>query len=63
MRRVVVTGLANITPIGSDWATVKQRLRDQQTGIQTMESWDQFVDLNTRLAGPVLDFERPEHYT
>jgi 3-oxoacyl-[acyl-carrier-protein] synthase II len=27
-----------------------------------MDSWDQYKDLNTRLAGPVLDFVMPAHY-
>lgn len=28
-----------------------------------MEAWDQYDGLHTRLGGPVLDFEMPEHFT
>ena len=62
MTRVVVTGMAGISPIGSDWPTIKARLEAGRNGIQRMDSWDQFEDLNTRLAGPVTDFVMPDHY-
>ena len=62
MRRVVITGMAALTPIGNDWKTVAQNLKDQVTGIQRMDDWDKYIGLNTRLAGPV-DFSRPKHYT
>ena len=62
MKRVVVTGMAAITPIGNDWQTVAQQLKSQTTGIRRMDEWDKFSGLNTRLAAPV-DFSRPAHYT
>lgn len=62
MKRVVVTGMAAITPIGNDWETVAQRLKSQTTGIQRMADWDKYKGLNTRLGAPV-DFVRPPHYS
>ena len=62
MKRVVITGMAGLTPIGNDWATVAQNLKTQTTGIQTMNDWNKYEGLNTRLAAPV-DFTRPKHYT
>ncbi len=62
MRRVVITGMAGLTPIGNDWETVAQNLKTQTTGIQTMDDWDKYEGLNTRLAAPV-DFTRPKHYS
>jgi len=62
MRRVVITGMAGLTPIGNDWETVASNLKNQKTGIQKMDDWEKYNGLNTRLAGPV-DFSRPEHYT
>ena len=62
MKRVVVTGMAAITPLGNDWETVAQKLKTQTTGIQRMDDWDKFKGLNTRLGAPV-DFARPAHYT
>ncbi|MGD7036565.1 beta-ketoacyl-ACP synthase [Methylotuvimicrobium buryatense] len=62
MKRVVVTGMAAITPIGNDWATVAVNLKAQNTGIRRMDDWDKYNGLNTRLGGPV-DFTRPAHYS
>ncbi len=62
MKRVVVTGMAAITPLGNDWETVADKLKTQTTGIRHMADWDKYNGLNTRLAAPV-EFSRPEHYT
>ncbi len=62
MKRVVITGMAALTPIGNDWGTVAENLKKHQTGIQRMDGWDKYEGLNTRLAAPV-DFSRPAHYT
>lgn len=62
MKRVVITGMAGITPIGNDWETVADNLKTQTTGIKTMDLWDKYEGLNTRLAAPV-DFSRPAHYS
>lgn len=63
MKRVVVTGMAGISPIGSSWEQIQANLRAGKTGIRHMPEWDKFTDLNTRLAAPVVDFEKPEHFT
>ncbi|WP_152207144.1 beta-ketoacyl-ACP synthase [Marinobacter changyiensis] len=62
MRRVVITGMAGISPIGSDWQTVWGNLENGRTGVRRMEDWDRYSGLNTRLGAPVTDFERPAHY-
>ncbi|EIC30700.1 beta-ketoacyl-ACP synthase [Methylomicrobium album] len=62
MKRVVVTGMAGLSPLGNDWRTVSERLKTQATGIRAMPEWDKYQGLNTRLAGPV-DFARPAHYS
>ena len=62
MKRVVVTGMAAITPLGNDWETVAQKLKSQITGIQRMDDWGKYKGLNTRLGAPV-DFSRPGHYS
>jgi len=60
--RVVVTGMAGISPIGDNWESIRARLQQMQNGIVRMDAWDQYEDLNTRLAGPVIDFVMPDHY-
>ncbi|WP_197471774.1 MULTISPECIES: beta-ketoacyl-ACP synthase [Methylomonas] len=62
LKRVVVTGMAGLSPIGNDWETIAEHLQADRTGIRTMPEWDIYKGLNTRLAGPV-EFERPAHYT
>jgi 3-oxoacyl-[acyl-carrier-protein] synthase II len=62
MKRVVVTGMAAITPLGNDWETVAHKLKAQHTGIRHMADWDKYNGLNTRLAAPV-EFSRPPHYS
>lgn len=62
MKRVVITGMAALTPIGNDWETVAENLKKQLTGIQKMDDWDKYEGLNARLAAPV-NFSRPAHYT
>jgi 3-oxoacyl-[acyl-carrier-protein] synthase II len=56
MRRVVVTGIGGITPLGEDWPTISAALRAGQTGVRFMESWERFAGINTRLACPVTNF-------
>lgn len=63
MRRVVVTGMAGITSLGNDWATIAGHFASQRSGIRRMDEWDRYAELNTRLAGPVNDFKVPSHWT
>ena len=49
MKRVVVTGMAGISPIGDNWESIQERLEALETGIRRMDSWDVYDELNTRL--------------
>ena len=62
-RRVVVTGMAGITSLGSDWTSIEANFSANRSGIRRMAEWDRFTELNTRLAGPVDDFSVPSHWT
>lgn len=61
--RVVVTGGGIISSLGCSWATVKAALLACENRVRYMHEWDQYRELNTRLASPVDDFELPAHYT
>ncbi|ANJ53908.1 beta-ketoacyl-ACP synthase [Pseudomonas silesiensis] len=63
MKRVVVTGMAGITSLGSDWKTIAGNFAANRSGIRRMDEWDRFTELNTRLAGPIDDFKVPSHWT
>ena len=62
MKRVVVTGMAGITSLGSDWASIEGCFTANRSGIRRMDEWDRFTELNTRLAGPIDDFTVPAHW-
>ncbi|MCL2872538.1 MAG: beta-ketoacyl-ACP synthase [Betaproteobacteria bacterium] len=61
-RRVVVTGMAGISPIGNHWEAVERALRARRNAVRHMHEWDDIVGLNTRLGAPAAPFELPEHY-
>jgi 3-oxoacyl-[acyl-carrier-protein] synthase II len=62
-RRVVVTGASGLTALGADWPTIRRRMTAGESGVRTMHDWDRFVELRTRLAAPITDFEPPAHYS
>lgn len=62
MRRVVITGMSMLTPIGSDHKTVEENLRNKKSGVVYMKDWEKYSGLHTRLAAPIPDFEIPAHY-
>ena len=62
-KRVVVTGMAGVTSLGSDWPSIEAAFREGRSGIRYMHEWDRFGELNTRLGGPVDDFVTPKHWT
>ncbi|MDB1123253.1 beta-ketoacyl-ACP synthase [Vibrio algarum] len=62
-RRVVVTGMAGVTALGSDWKTVESKLKACENAIVYMQDFEQYDGLNTKLAAPIENFELPKHYT
>ena len=62
-RRVVVTGMAGLCPLGSDWPAVRARLLAGRSGVRVMPEWDVYEGLDTRLGAPVPEFTVPDHYT
>ncbi|MEE0957062.1 MAG: beta-ketoacyl-ACP synthase II [Ruminococcus sp.] len=59
-RRVVVTGLGAVSPVGNDVPTMWQNMLDGVNGIQIIDRFDT-SDLKVHIAGIVKDFE-PEKY-
>jgi len=63
MKRVVVTGMGGVTPLGHDWAAIEVRLRQYRNAVRRMGEWDYFDALNGRLGAPVDDFTLPAHWS
>ena len=62
MRRVVITGAGNLSPLGHDWETVHARLREKRNAVRQFPEWGEYKGLNTRLGVPAAPFELPEQY-
>jgi len=60
--RVVVTGMAGISPLGNDWLTVRDHLGAYRNAIVHMADWDGYDGLNTRLGAPAAPFELSARY-
>jgi 3-oxoacyl-[acyl-carrier-protein] synthase II len=59
MKRVVITGIGGITPLGADWSEIEPRLRQRRNAVRRMPEWDYFDSLNGRLGCPA-DIALPE---
>lgn len=59
MHRVVVTGMAGISPLGNDWKSVSKKLKSYTNAVQRMQDWTQIKGLNSILAAPAADFSVP----
>lgn len=62
MRRVVVTGMAGMTPLGAEWPDIRAAMHEGRSGIKYIEDWDKLTDLKTRLGGPVDYFEHEKSF-
>ncbi len=60
--RVVVTGMAGISPIGNDWETIRARLRSYRNAIVRMNEWSVYQGLHTQLAAPAAEFTLSDRY-
>ena len=63
MKRVVVTGMAGLSPIGLEWPQVERNLRARRSAVRRMPEWDIVADLNTRLGATLPEFELPPQYS
>lgn len=61
-KRVVVTGMAGITALGEQSDAIFDIMRQGKSGVCYMPDWEQYSDLNTKLAAPVKEFYIPPHF-
>ncbi len=62
MKRVVITGVGALSPLGHDWSTVRARLKEERNAVQYLTAWNEYEGLNTRLGAPAAPFDLPAHY-
>jgi 3-oxoacyl-[acyl-carrier-protein] synthase II len=62
LKRVVITGVGALSPLGHDWPTVSAQLRSLRNVVRVMDEWGAYEGLNTRLGAPAKPFELPPHY-
>jgi len=60
--RVVVTGMAGISPLGNDWNSIRAHLGRYQNAVVRMDTWADYEGLNTQLGVPAAPFELNERY-
>lgn len=62
MRRVVITGMSQISPLGANRNEAFGRLFVLKNCVKYMPELEEFTRLNTKLAARAYDFEIPSHY-
>jgi len=60
-RRVVITGIGGITPLGQDWPGISAALRAGNCAITQMPDWQRIEGLICHMAAPC-KFSPPDHY-
>lgn len=53
MRRVVITGLGILSPIGNDLKTIEDSFINKKSGVIYMPEWEKITSLKSRVAGTV----------
>jgi len=61
-RRVVVTGMGGLCPLGQDWKTVFDALRSGRSAVAISPELGEYEGMRTRLAAQIEDFVVPSHY-
>ncbi len=60
MKRVVVTGIGALSPLGHDWPAVLARLKAKENAVQRIAGWAEYDGLLTNLAAPAAPFTLDE---
>ena len=61
-RRVVVTGMGAVSPLGSTWKEASDLLRQGRSAVRVVPELELFEGMKTRLAASIPDFDTPAHY-
>jgi 3-oxoacyl-[acyl-carrier-protein] synthase II len=61
-RRVVVTGMSGLTPVGLEWKHVRDAILAGRSGVVRVPELERIDGLATRLGAPAGEFGVPDHY-
>ena len=61
-RRVVITGIGALSPLGHDWPSVRAHLHSGRNAVCRIEDWASYDGLHTQVGAPAAPFELPPHY-
>lgn len=61
-RRVVVTGMGGISPLGNDWPAIRAQLGSYRNAVTRMPDWSDYEGLNTQLGSLAAPFALSERY-
>lgn len=61
-RRVAVTGMAGISPLGNDWPSIRAALGNYRNAVKRIEQWSEYEGLNTQIAAPAAPYDLSERY-
>jgi 3-oxoacyl-[acyl-carrier-protein] synthase II len=61
-RRVVVTGMSGLSPLGTGWKPVREKLLGGRSAVRRVDAWDEIEGLSTRLGAPIDDFVMPDSW-
>ena len=62
LKRVAVTGMGALSPLGHDWPGARERLKALRNVVQHIGDWDAYEGLHTRVGVRAQPFELPAHY-
>lgn len=62
MRRVVITGVGVLSPIGHDAEACAASLKRMEGGVRPTPEWDHIADLQTRVGGKVTGIDLVAHF-
>ena len=59
-KRVVITGGAIVSALGSEWPEVLANLKSLKNCVRRIDDWERYTRMNTKLAVPI-DFKLPDY--
>ncbi len=63
MKRVVVTGIGMLSPLGATFDATWEALLAKTSGVRPMPEWTDIKGVRAAVAAPAAPFELPDHYT